>query len=169
MESFLVPTGALGSDEHQMETLEYALKNDPAIAERLLKSSYYQKLLYAIITGSYESIREGITWIVELLPHSPRAALEALKAYTQVHIMYLPDGRIWGLGDATAIIRAHYFSTDKKVATSVLNSLKPIDLEHLVESLYHAMGFLTKMTKPSHDGGVDIIAEKKEPGRREKI
>src|SRR5260370_42676956 len=67
-----------------------------------------------------------------------------------------------------AILRTRYFSTDETVANSILFSLKPIDFEHLAESLYVRMGYLTEMTKPSHYGGRDIIATKNEPGKKEK-
>ena len=105
---------------------------------------------------------------MDLRPLSPREALDALEAYLDAHIMYLPDGRIHGLSNAMAILRTRYFSTDDTVANSILFSLKPTDFEHLVESLYFEIGYLTEMTKPSHDGGRDIIATKNEPGQERK-
>lgn len=46
--------------------------------------------------------------------------------------------------------------------------MNPIDLEHLVETLYYTLGFTTRMTKRTHDEGVDIIATREEPGKRER-
>lgn len=158
------------SDNSSLEHLVRLMENNPEEARHLIKEVPYYRRLFAYFTsGGKTPIREGITWIMDILPSSPREALDALEAYFHVHLLYLPDGRIHGLSDAMAILRTRYFSTDETVANSILFSLKPIDFEHLTESLYVTMGYLTEMTKPSHDGGRDIIATKNEPGKKEKI
>lgn len=170
VKSFLDVGASLASDNSSLNYLERLMEDDPEEATRLLKEvPYYQRLLAHVASRGKTPVREGITWIIDLLPSSPREALDALEAYLQVHWLYLPDGRIHGLSDAMAILRTRYFSTDETVATSILFSLKPIDFEHLAEALYVRMGYLTEMTKPSHDGGRDIIATKSEPGKKEKI
>jgi restriction system protein len=169
LNSFLLPTGSLGSDLHEIKHFKELLKSNPEEAKRLIKKGpYWHRVAIHLASSGDIPLREGITWITDLLPFSPREALDALHAYLHAHIATLPDGRIYGLSDAMAILRARYFNTDNQVFDSVLNSLKPIDLEHLAESLYHAMGFITAMTKPSHDGGRDIIATKDEPGKKER-
>jgi restriction system protein len=170
LNSFLDLGASLASDQSSLNHLEHLMENDPEEAKRLINEvPYYRRLLAHVISRGKTPLREGITWIMDLLPSSPREALDALEAYLHVHLLYLPDGRIHGLSDAMAILRTRYFSTDETVANSILFSLKPIDFEHLAESLYVAMGYLTEMTKPSHDGGRDIIATKNEPGKKEKI
>src|SRR5262249_39598166 len=42
---------------------------------------------------------EGVTWILDLLPNNPRAAIHTLEAYFEAHGLLLPDGRINGLFD----------------------------------------------------------------------
>jgi len=170
LNSFLDLGAFLASDYSSFNHLERLMENDPEEATRLIKEvPYYQRLLAHVTSRGKTPLREGITWIMDLLPSSPREALDALEAYLHVHLLYLPDGRIHGLSDAMAILRTRYFSTDETLANSILFSLKPIDFEHLAESLYVVMGYLTEMTKPSHDGGRDIIATKNEPGKKEKI
>jgi restriction system protein len=168
LKSFLDLGASLTSDNSSLNHLERLMEDDPEEARRLIKEvPYYQRLLAHVTSRGKTPVREGITWIMDLLPSSPREALDALEAYLHVHLLYLPDGRIHGLSDAMAILRTRYFSTDETVANSILFSLKPIDFEHLAESLYLAMGYLTEMTKPSHDGGRDIIATKNEPGKKD--
>ncbi len=170
LNTFLDVGTFLVSDHSLFNHLERLMEDDPEEVTRLIKEvPYYKRLLAHVTSRGKTPLREGITWIMDLLPSSPREALDALEAYLHVHLLYLPDGRIHGLSDAMAILRTRYFSTDETVANSILFSLKPIDFEHLAESLYDAMGYLTEMTKPSHDGGRDIIATKNEPGKKEKI
>lgn len=171
LQSFLdISTGTLGSDISHLNHFFYLQDSEPEEARRLAEEvTYYQRLLAHVRSRGKTALREGITWIMDLLPSSPRQALDALDAYLDVHLLFLPDGRINGLSDAMAMLRARYFSTDDIVANSILFSLTPTDFEHLAESLYFTMGYFTEMTKPSHDGGRDIIATKNEPGKKEKI
>lgn len=168
IQSFLPPEGTLTSDLWNIRFFLRELKEDPEHAKKLLETSYYQKAVRYIVSKGKTSMREGITWIMDLLPTSPRTALDALNAYEKAHLPFLPDGRQLGLYDAQTLIRARYFSTDKEIVASVFNSLNPIDLEHLVETLYYTLGFTTRMTKRTHDEGVDIIATREEPGKRER-
>jgi restriction system protein len=171
LRSFLqIPTGTLGSDVDNLDSFVYIRDNDPEKAKRMLEIyPYYQRLLDHAHSPSKTPLRDGITWVIDSLFLSAREALDALEAYYNAHFLHLPDGRSAGLSDAIAILRCRYFSSDEKVANSILYSLKPIDFEHLVESLYIAMGYETAMTQMSHDGGRDIIATKREPGKKEKI
>src|SRR5213078_3180815 len=168
LNSFLVPAGTLEGDIRNIRYFLMLLKGDPEQAKRLLETPYYQRAIMYLKSKGKLPMREGIKWVVDLLPLSPREALDALNAYSHAHLPFLPDGRQLGLYDAQTIIRARYFSADNEAASSVLNSLKPTDLEHLVEALYSTIGFSTKMKKRSHDGGVDIIAIRDEPSKKEK-
>ncbi len=165
----LIPGGILGRDQLNLEQYIRLRDEEPEAASDLVENSlYHQKLLAHVTSGEKIPLREGITWIADLLPYGCRGALDALEAYMDVYFLNLPDGRQHGLSDAMAILRSRYFSTDSVVANSVLFSLSPTDFEHLIESLYRRMGYLTKMTKRSHDGGRDVIAIKNESGKKEK-
>jgi restriction system protein len=170
LNAFLLPLGSfLGSDRHSLDHYARLLREEPEELKRLIqKVPYYRRMYLYVSSQGKIPVRDGISWVMDLLPFSPREALDALDAYLHAHIYALPDGRIHGLSDAMAILRTRYFSTDDKLSTSVLNSLKPIELEHLVEAIYYKLGYVTQMTKPSHDGGRDIIAMKDEPGKKEK-
>jgi restriction system protein len=84
--------------------------------------------------------------------------------------MVLPDGRINGLADAQAVIRAMWVanpaSASEKLAT--LLALSGEDFEHVVERLYHERGWTTSMTARSGDGGWDLEVSLHLPGSRER-
>lgn len=50
-----------------------------------------------------------------------------------------------------------------------LQNMNPYEFEKFVGHLLHHMGFQTTVTKPSQDGGVDVIAESDEPLKKGKI
>jgi len=83
----------------------------------------------------------------------------------------LPDGRVIGLGDAMAVIRAFYIghpgTLDAK--RSRLYELSPRDFERLAERLYNRMGYKTVLTPPARDGGRDVLADRDRPGEREHV
>jgi restriction system protein len=162
---FLIPTGSLGKDEFSLDYLIHCLKNDKKMAKKLLGFEYYKRLLKSLDGKSQPW--EGLTWILDLLPHDPRHAINAIRAYTIAHIRFLPDGRLTGLGDAVAIIRAKFIESPHSV--DFLETIDPYEFEHLVESLYTEMGYTTTMTQRTHDGGKDVIAEKDLPGQKERI
>jgi hypothetical protein len=64
---------------------------------------------------------EGITWILDLLPHWPAEALASIGAYQLAHAQDLPDGRHSSLGDAMAVIRARWVRNN-----STAGSLKSV-------------------------------------------
>ncbi len=168
LESFLIPSGLLGSDKISINYFVNTLRREPTEIKKLLQVPYYKRVFTFLASRGKIPIWEGITWSLDLLPFSPRKALDAIDAYLDAHIASLPDGRIHGLSDAIAIIRARYFNSSDEVSISILSSLKPTEFEHLVESIYYEMGYITSMTKPSHDGGRDIIATKEEPSQKQK-
>lgn len=114
---------------------------------------------------------EGVTWILDLLPHWPGEALASLAAYQLAHAQQLPDGRYNGLSDAMAVIRAKWIGGSrpgKKLAMIV--ALSPRDFEHLIESIYDAMGYVTELTPRGRDGGHDVVARRNAgPSRRETL
>ncbi len=165
---FINLDGILGADKYLIDILRDAINNDKAKAAELINhSSHYKKLFLYLKTNGRAKVYDSILWALDLLPDNPRDTLNVISAYLTAHIVHLPDGRINGLSDAEDIVRARYF--DAEVDKSVLYSLTPTDFEHVVEGLYDAMGYTTKMTKKSYDGGRDIIAGKTDTGKKEHL
>jgi restriction system protein len=108
-----------------------------------------------------------MTWIIDLLPHFPNEAIKALDAYFQANCQFLPDDLLNAIGDCTSMIRARYI--DKKQPRETFLNQTPRDFEKLVASLYQEIGYAVSLTKPSHDGGIDIHAEKNQPTLKEKL
>lgn len=98
---------------------------------------------------------EGLTWVLELLPHSPYQAVCALEGYAYSQFC-LPDDRVIGLQQCIRIIKERFIYLGKP--NRDLLKLKPIEFEWLIEELYSRMGYETKWTKATRDGGKDIIA-----------
>lgn len=98
---------------------------------------------------------EGITWILELLPYSPYQAVLSLEGYSFAQ-KNLPDDRIIGIRQCIDIIYAKFIYIEK--AIRILLNLKPVEFEWLIEELYHRIGYQTKWTQATRDGGKDIIA-----------
>jgi len=143
----------------------HCLEHDKYRFEELMKMEYYKRLFRGYLNGE-TAIWEGNTWIIDLLPLSPKLALDALHAYFLAHIQLLPDGRFQGLQDAMALIRAKFIETPQN---SLLLSLDPYQFEHVIDALYTEMGYTTTLTQKTYDKGRDVIAEKKGVGEREKM
>jgi restriction system protein len=117
-----------------------------------------RRILQHYISRGKMKPRDSIAWVVDLIDWSPYEAINALNAYISAHWLRLPDGRIDGLLDALSIIRAICSQTEP--LDNVLATLTFRDFEFLVARLYQAMGFDTKITPQTRDGGKDIIATK---------
>jgi restriction system protein len=171
LHKFLIPSGSLGCDELRFDSLMWDRENDPESYKRKMRLMYYRRLsLYG--TGCRNILPwEGNTWILDLLPHFPKQALEGLDAYTLAHIQLLPDGRLTGQWDAASIIRAKFIGSPGTRSEKVqfLHDLDSRDFECLVERLYQAMGYHTRLTAASKDGGRDIIASKALLGHQEHL
>jgi restriction system protein len=164
---FLIPTGEFGSDALNAEFAKRAFDNEPEMFGRLMAIEYYRRLVGADVL--VEPTWQGLSWVLDLLPRWPMQALEVLEAYLLAHMMYLPDGRISGIADAQAVIRAMWIGNPASsgLKRDLLLQLGPVRFEHLVEALYHAMEFDTAITPPSRDGGRDIKVSRETPGARE--
>jgi restriction system protein len=168
---FLIPSSTLGIDEIRFGYLVDVQKSSPEKFKQLMRFQYNRRLLLFGAKKSPIPPWEGITWVLDLLPHFPKAALEGLAAYTFAHIQLLPDSRLAGMWEAEEIIRAKYIGyphgqTEKIQALMAISSR---GFEHLVERLYSEMGYKTQLTPSQKDGGRDVIAERKETGRSEQL
>lgn len=169
LRKFLVPTGTFGQDKSILRFITGKSQSDPERFEQLLNSEFNKRLM-AFGTGKSKIPPwEGITWVLDLLPHFPRQAIEAIDAYFLAHIQQLPDGRSAGLPQAMALIRAKFIGFPRTPAEAInfLFEIHHRDFEHLIERLYNEIGYETELTPPKKDGGKDIVTKNIRPGKLE--
>lgn len=165
---FLISSGSMGVDQHHLKWIMEAARDDPS----LLRREWNRRLIaWNLSKGESPPPWEGITWIIDLLPHWPGEALKALDAYFLAHAQQLPDGRFAGLGEAGELIRAKFIGTPRSLQDRVntLKEISPRAFEHVVERLYDTIGYVTQLTSPSRDGGRDVIAGRTGPTRAEQL
>lgn len=158
---FLIRSGYLGADKFFIEYIKSNWDQDRLI--RKIKTIEYCRRLFT----KNEPAWEGLTWILDLLPHFPNDAINVINSYWLAHCQILPDNILFGLSESTMIIRSRY--CDCIHPRDILLKLTAKEFEWLVEELYKRMNYHTKLTKDSYDGGIDVIAEKSETGQKEKI
>lgn len=167
----LIPSTSIGCDEYHLNDLYAAMREDSERFEAMTELQYYRRLVPYSAGRSRIPPWEGITWVLDLLPHFPSQALGALNAYVLAHAQQLPDGRLEGLHDAIAVIRAKFIglpgTQEEKV--QFLLGISPRNFEHLVERLYSDMGYETYLTPYQKDGGRDVIATRFTLGRVERL
>ena len=157
LRSFLMDSGTLGTDEFSRR---YALSRPTEELEDLTaRFDFYRRLIEPPFLPW-----QGNTWVLDLLPHYPSKALDALGAYFVAHCQFLPDGRLHGLADAEAIIRSRYLHREN--SREALLALKPDEFEHLIGALYEKLGYAVTVTQRSRDGGVDVEAKRTDAGGR---
>ncbi len=106
-----------------------------------------------------ENAWEGLTWIMDYLDFHPRKAIEAIELYFYVHCQFL-DRPFWidRLHDAIALIRGKFIQPQAPL--DVLYELTPREFEYLIGNLFVAMDYDVTVTRPSADGGLDIVANR---------
>ncbi|SDH79337.1 restriction system protein [Nonomuraea jiangxiensis] len=125
-------------------------------------SDYERRLILALAGKGSEPVWPGLTWVLDLLPHFPRDAINALSAFLLAHAQTLPDLRIDGLSDAMTLIRYRYIiesSVARNEKVALLHSLDPRDIELLASALYSEMGYEVHITDQQKDGGFDAVAK----------
>ncbi|MFI1213607.1 restriction endonuclease [Streptomyces sp. NPDC020802] len=127
-------------------------------------TEFERRLILSASGKSKEPVWQGISWVLDLLPHSANAAIEAISAYHLAHLQHFSDLRLIGIEDAIALVRHRYITqgdTGLERKISVLRSLHPRDLEFLVGALYSAMGYGVSITSQQKDGGFDVVARRR--------
>jgi len=167
---FLVRSGNFPIDEIRFEGLKHLKVHEPGHYERAMMREYNRRLVKSFTEHGVDAW-EGITWILDLLPDHPKAALQVLKAYFTAHIQALPDGRLHSLDDVEALIRAKFIGNPRSLAEAlgVLLDMAARDFEHLVDELYRQMGYETELTPRGSDGGRDVVARRTSPGYAELV
>ena len=140
------------------EYLHQALFVQDLSVLKRLPTEYRRRLMLWL--GDNAKPHPGIRWALDLLPHSPQQAIDAITGYLNVYRAVRPDGRSQGLLDAAAIIRARWID-DLTTGTEALFRLSPRELEVLVAALYQNLGYTVELTPPSRDGGRDVIATRR--------
>jgi restriction system protein len=138
---------------------------DPAATE-VGFSEYERRIILAAAGKTTQPTWQGLTWVLDLLPHAPGDALNVVDAYVHAHMFVLPDLRMTGLSDARSIIRARYIGHEASSFDSQIQlilSLHWRDFEYLVSKLYSEQDYKTIVTPRSKDRGKDIIAERPGP------
>jgi restriction system protein len=148
----------------QLDIIKYsALKSSKQSKfKKLLKASEY----FRKISTGRSDIWEGLCWILDLLPHNPKEAIQTLEAYFTATMHHMSDSLIWSNGDCIDIITAKYY--DLEHPRSILLDIDPIEFEWLIEELYKEIGYTTEWTGKANDQGIDIIASKNDIGKKEK-
>lgn len=153
----------------QMEQLkpnDKTLEVQAQIGDHHIKDTEYFRRL-SEIRSNKDNVWEGMTWVIDLLPHWPNKAIDALDAYFLANCQFLPDDVLNALGDCKSMIRARYI--DKEQPREIFLNLNHKDFEKLVASLYQEIGYEVTLTQSSYDGGIDIKAERRIPTLKEKI
>jgi len=161
---FLFEESRFGADAERLHRALFEDK-DPAALDRL-PAEYRRRLLQS----AFGSIRPypSIRWVLDLLPHWPQRAIDAITGYLRAYEQLLPEERSLGLFDAIAVIRARWIE-DLSAGTGALFRLSPRDLELLAAALYRSLGYDVQVTPPSRDGGRDVIAARQTVGQREVV
>jgi restriction system protein len=159
---FLFEESGFGGDADLAHRVLFEDK-DRAASQRL-PAEYRARLLPWVFGGvkPYPSIR----WVLDLLPHWPQRAIDAITGYLRAYEQLLPEPRSQGLFDAIAVIRARWIE-DLSTGTEALFQLSPRDLELLAAALYRSLGYTVQVTPPSRDGGRDVIATRQAAGQCE--
>lgn len=160
---FLIDGGTLGYDKTLREWLFSLSKED------FIKQTKNHSFLNRLTTLSKSSPPwPSITWIIDLLPYFPQHAIDAIDSFFLAHCLYMPDGRIHGISDAEAIIRAKYMNHPLPVRETLLQ-MPSRDFELIVGHLYKAKGYKVTVTPRSKDGGYDVLAEKNSKREQERL
>ena len=133
---------------------------DDSLGSRPQFSDYQRRVILAAAGKSSEPTWPGLTWVLDLLPSYPDRALAVVTAFLHAHVDVLPDWRITGLSDATALIRSRYILSETDAHESILRTIHWRDFEFLVAALYKAKGYEVEVTPGQKDGGRDVIARR---------
>jgi len=165
LRKFLIRNCTLGKDHFTAQWIAQELKKKKNV-EKILSYEYYRKVIIASRNKNYD-VWEGLSWILDHLPHSPKIALNVIDAYYFTNCQFLPDDWLSALSDCSLIIRAKYI--DYKHKEDIFFEISPEGFEKLVSKLYSKIGYEVELTKKSYDNGIDIIATRKKVTQKQKL
>jgi restriction system protein len=162
LRNFLLAGGSLGVDRWRLSDIIRDISTKEEFEKLLEENEYYRRLI-----NRKRHTWEGMTWIIDLIPNFPTAAIQAIRAYDLAHYFLLPDGRCDGLADAIDIIRAKYL--EAITAENLADTIAPRDFEFLVAAYYIASKYDVRVTPQTRDGGHDIVATKESRASTERL
>ncbi|MBZ7619545.1 restriction endonuclease [Klebsiella michiganensis] len=133
--------------------------------ELLSRFTFYQRLTSI---KDWHNVWPSITWVLDLLPHFPYEALNAIRSYFLAHCQFMTDQRFDGCSDARRLIEAKYIKHQLPVK-QVLLDITSRDFELLTAYLYKNKAYSVKITPRSRDGGYDVLAEQKNERQYERL
>jgi restriction system protein len=157
-----LPT-TFNEDKYQAAVLIQKLKKK----EQIRDTEFHRRVKLYITSRGKLPIWDGLRWVLDLLPASPRECLQTLEAYIGLYGYPLPEGRFHGIIDTMSVIRAKFIDTP--VLGNEFESISDRQLELLVSELYEKMGYSVTVTKKTRDGGRDVISERRDTGKLEKL
>lgn len=166
LRKFLIQNSTFGKDFHTAKWLSEELKKNKDNIEKILSFEYYRKVISRIKSDKVY-VWEGLTWILDLLPDSPKQAINVINSYFNANCQFLPDNCLNALSDSSMIIRAKYI--DYKHKKDIFNELSPTDFEKLVGKLYLEIGYNIQLTAKSYDNGIDIIAKREKKSQKQEV
>jgi restriction system protein len=150
---FLIHNCTFGHDDFYAKNVLIKSKGQKYISTSSIKTEYNRRLLQHYLTKKGD-VWEGLTWVIDLLPHFPNEAIKAIDAYFLANCQMLPDSCLNALSDSATIIRARYINFNHP--KEIFYNLHPIDFELLVAKLFKEMGYVVKLTKKTYDNGIDV-------------
>ncbi|HDX8600576.1 TPA: restriction endonuclease [Klebsiella oxytoca] len=160
---FLISGGRYYSDDSILQL--FNTFSQERKQELLSRFTFYQRLTSI---KDWHNVWPSITWVLDLLPHFPYEALNAIRSYFQAHCQFMTDQRFDGCSDAIRLIEAKYIQHQLPVK-QVLLDITSRDFELLTAYLYKKKGYTVKITPRSRDGGYDVLAEQKNERQYEKL
>jgi restriction system protein len=162
---FLVSTGSNVMDGLHSQFLLSRLQDTVSVAEL---AEHDRRLLLNVRSKGKFPVWEGLGWVIDLLPHHPRMALNVIDAFFHAYYTRLADNYLSGLFDAQAIIRSRYIESAQTAdrATRALLGLDWRELEWLCGVAYEHMQFQVIVTPRGDDDGVDVFAANHTPGQK---
>lgn len=162
LRNFLLEGGSLGIDKGRVDYVTRSISTREELDKLYDENEYFRRLL-----NQKRHTWEGMTWIIDLIPDFPAAAVEAIKAYDLAHYFLLPDGRCDGFADAIDIIRAKYLEVI--TPANLADTIAPREFEFLVAAFYIASNYDVRVTPQTRDGGCDVIATKESRASTERL
>jgi restriction system protein len=162
LRDFLLVGGSLGIDEGRLSDFTRNVSTKEEFEKLFEENEYFRRLM-----NRKRHTWEGMTWIIDLIPDFPTAAIQAIRAYDLAHYFLLPDGRCDGLADAVDIIRAKYLEVI--TPENLADTIAPRDFEFLVAAFYIASKYDVRVTPQTRDGGCDIVATKESRASTERL
>lgn len=163
---FLVSTGHSPLDVVHAKFLVRQIRAGHVMSEGMREHD--RRLIQFLMSKGKYPVWEGVGWVLDLLPHFPRKALDAIDAFLCVAYGSLSDSYLDGLFDAQSIIRNRYIegAHTAERAVDALMALSWRELEFLCAVAYEHMGFEVVVTPEGNDDGVDVFAKSADLGKK---